>query len=60
MRLVAERVARMEPQLRESRAELRDLIVQANEEGVSVRLIASTAGISRQRVNQILADSEGR
>lgn len=50
----AERIARLEPRLAEARRELHEAILEAHREGVSPTLIARVAGITRQRVAQIL------
>lgn len=51
----AEKISRLEPRLTEARQELHAAIREAHEEGASVVVIAKVAGITRQRVAQILA-----
>jgi DNA-directed RNA polymerase sigma subunit (sigma70/sigma32) len=55
---VRNRVDRLEPQLVETRVELHMLIRQAQKEGASLDVIAAVAGISKERVRQILAKKE--
>ena len=52
---VRNRVDRLEPRLVEARMELHMLIRQAQSEGASLDVIASVAGISKERVRQVLA-----
>jgi hypothetical protein len=51
----AGRVERLEPRLAAARAELHAAIREAHAEGVGVAVIAKLAGLSRQRVSQIVA-----
>jgi uncharacterized protein (UPF0335 family) len=50
----AERIARLEPRLVTARQELHAAILEAHAEGVSVTVIAKVAGLSRQRIDQIV------
>jgi DNA-directed RNA polymerase sigma subunit (sigma70/sigma32) len=50
----AEQVARLEPRLVEARHELHAAIVEAHREGSSLGVIAKVAGLSRERVRQIV------
>lgn len=50
----ADRVARLEPELRRARADVRQAILDAYVLGVEPTTIARTAGLSRQRISQIL------
>jgi hypothetical protein len=51
----AENVARLEPRLSEARVELHRLIRLADVEGAGREVIARVAGLSKERVRQILA-----
>ena len=53
----AERVERFEPRLAEARTELHTAIRQAHAEGAKPATIARVAGLSRERIRQILAAS---
>jgi len=53
----ADKVARLEPRLEEARRELHAAIIDARKDGATVVVIAKVAGLSRQRVQQILARS---
>jgi hypothetical protein len=53
----AERVERLEPRLAEARAELHAAIRQAHAEGAKPATIARAAGLSRERIRQILGRS---
>ena len=53
----AERVERLEPRLVEARTELHAAIRQAHVEGVKPATIARVAGLSRERIRQILSAS---
>jgi DNA-directed RNA polymerase sigma subunit (sigma70/sigma32) len=50
----AERVERLAPRLAEARAELHAAIRQAHAEGATQATIARVAGLSRERVRQIV------
>jgi hypothetical protein len=50
----ADDVARLEPQLKDARARLHGGILRAHRLGASIALIAKTAGLSRQRIHQIV------
>ena len=50
----AEKVERLEPRLAEARTELHAAIRQAHGEGASLSAIARVAGLSRERVRQIV------
>jgi hypothetical protein len=50
----AAQIARLEPRLADARAELHRAIREAHEQGASVVVIAKVAGLSRQRVDQIV------
>ncbi len=50
----AENVARLEPRLAAARVELHGLIRQAADEGVSREVIARVAGLTKERIRQIL------
>ena len=54
---VAEKVERPEPRLAEARAELHAAIRQAHAEGAKPATIARMAGLSRERIRQILSAS---
>jgi hypothetical protein len=51
----AESVARLEPRLSAARVELHRLIRLADDEGAGREVIARVAGLSKERVRQILA-----
>jgi DNA-directed RNA polymerase sigma subunit (sigma70/sigma32) len=51
---VAERVERLEPRLADARVELHAAIKQAHAEGASQSAIARVAGLSRERIRQIV------
>ena len=51
----AENVARLEPRLAAARVELHRLIRQAAAEGAGREVIARVAGLSKERVRQVLA-----
>jgi hypothetical protein len=53
----AERVERFEPRLAEARTELHAAIRQAHTEGAKPATIARVAGLSRERIRQILSAS---
>jgi hypothetical protein len=50
----AEAITRLEPRLEAARRELHEAIREAHEGGASLAVIARVAGISRQRVGQII------
>ena len=50
----AEKIERLEPRLTEARQELHDAIREAREEGADMATIARVAGLSRERVRQIV------
>ena len=50
----AERVERLEPRLADARVELHAAIRQAHSDGASLSAIARVAGLSRERVRQIV------
>jgi hypothetical protein len=50
----AEQIARLEPRLSAARHELHAAIREADAEGHSVTVIAKVAGLSRQRVDQVV------
>jgi DNA-directed RNA polymerase specialized sigma24 family protein len=50
----AEQIARLEPRLSDARRELHAAILEAHAEGHSTSVIAKVAGLSRQRVDQII------
>jgi uncharacterized protein (UPF0335 family) len=50
----AEKIARLEPRLREARRDLHEAIREAHARGASVTVIAKVASLSRQRVDQII------
>jgi DNA-directed RNA polymerase sigma subunit (sigma70/sigma32) len=54
----AERVERLEPRLAEARTELHAAIRAAHAEGASLGTIARVAGLSRERVRQIVKQSD--
>jgi hypothetical protein len=56
----ADEIARLEPRLRRAREELHAAIREAAREGVSLSVIARVAGISRQRVAQLVAEERRR
>lgn len=49
----AKKIARLEAQLEEAKADRDHLIAAALEEGASVRQVAKTAGVGKSRVDQI-------
>ena len=53
----AERVERLEPRLAEARTELHAGVRQAHSEGASLGTIARVAGLSRERIRQIVSAS---
>jgi DNA-directed RNA polymerase sigma subunit (sigma70/sigma32) len=53
----AERVERLEPRLAEARVELHEAIRQAHAEGASLSAISRVAGLSRERIRQIVSSS---
>lgn len=53
----AEKVERLEPRLAEVRVELHAAIREAHGEGASLGAIARVAGLSRERVRQIVTSS---
>jgi DNA-directed RNA polymerase sigma subunit (sigma70/sigma32) len=54
VRQAAERAHRAESDYREARERLRDEIVAAREAGETLNAIAEAAGVSRQRILQII------
>lgn len=50
----AEKIARLEPRLREARRDQHKAIREAHAKGASVTVIAKVASLSRQRVDQII------
>jgi hypothetical protein len=50
----AERVERLEPRLAEARTELHAAIRQAHAEGASLAAISRVAGLTRERIRQIV------
>jgi hypothetical protein len=50
----AEKIARLEPRLTEARRELHEAIREAHAHGASLTVIARVAGLTRQRVDQIV------
>jgi hypothetical protein len=50
----AEKIKRLEPRLVDARRELHQAIIDAHAEGASVTVISKVAGLSRQRVDQIV------
>jgi len=50
----AEKIARLEPRLQSARRELHEAILDAHGQGTSIVVIAKVAGLSRQRVDQIV------
>jgi DNA-directed RNA polymerase specialized sigma24 family protein len=50
----AEKIRRLEPRLENLRRELHAAILDARDEGASIALIAAAAGVSKQRVDQIV------
>ena len=50
----AERVERLEPRLADARVELHAAIRQAHDEGATLSAIARVAGLSRERVRQVV------
>ncbi len=53
----AAKIARLEPQLDQARSDRLEAIREAHAQGTSLVLIAKVAGLSRQRVDQILRRS---
>jgi DNA-directed RNA polymerase specialized sigma24 family protein len=53
----AEKVERLEPRLEAARAELHAAIRQAKVEGASLAAIARVAGLSRERIRQLVSAS---
>jgi hypothetical protein len=53
----AERVERLEPRLAEARVELHAAIRHAHDEGAKPATIARVAGLSRERIRQIVSSS---
>jgi DNA-directed RNA polymerase sigma subunit (sigma70/sigma32) len=53
----AENVERLEPRLAEARRELHAAVRDAHAEGASLAAIARVAGLSRERVRQIVSSS---
>ena len=53
----AEKIERLEPRLAEARRELHAAIREAHAEGASLGTIARVAGLSRERVRQIVSAS---
>jgi DNA-directed RNA polymerase sigma subunit (sigma70/sigma32) len=51
----AEKVERLEPRLAEARAEVHAAIRDAHGEGASLGAIARVAGLSRERIRQIVS-----
>jgi DNA-directed RNA polymerase sigma subunit (sigma70/sigma32) len=51
----AEKVERLEPRLAEARQELHAAILDAHGEGASLGTIARVAGLSRERIRQIVS-----
>lgn len=51
----AEKIGRLEPRLAEARRELHAAIREAHADGASVQVIARVAGLSRQRIDQIVS-----
>lgn len=58
LELLARRLARLEPRLEQTRAEMHEAIRAAAAEGHSQAVIARVANLSRERVRQILARGE--
>jgi len=50
----SETIDRLQPRLAQARKELYAAILEAHREGASVTVIAKLAGLSRQRVDQII------
>jgi predicted HTH domain antitoxin len=53
----ADKVERLAPQLEEAREELHAAVRQARSEGASLGTISRVAGISRERVRQLVSRS---
>jgi len=53
----AERVERLSPRLEAARMELHSAIRKAHAEGASMAAIARVAGLSRERIRQLVASS---
>ena len=49
----AKKIARLEGELEEAKADRDHMIARALEEGASVRTVAKVAGVSKSRVDQI-------
>lgn len=54
----AEKVERFEPRLAEARAELHEAIRQAHSEGASLGTISRVAGLSRERIRQLVKPTD--
>jgi DNA-directed RNA polymerase sigma subunit (sigma70/sigma32) len=52
--VAAERIERLEPRLNDARTELHAAIRKAHKEGASLGTIARVAGLSRERIRQIV------
>lgn len=53
----AERIERLEPRLAEARVELHAAVREAHAEGASLGTIARVAGLSRERIRQLVSIS---
>jgi DNA invertase Pin-like site-specific DNA recombinase len=56
----AARARKAEDDLAEARAQLRQALAEAKDEGASISELARRLGVSRQRVYALLNDSPGR
>jgi DNA-directed RNA polymerase sigma subunit (sigma70/sigma32) len=54
LELLRRRLDRLEPQVEKTRAEMRDVIREAAADGHSQAVIARMAGLSRERIRQIV------